>query len=191
MKVEYKVLSRVTSEDQLVQDIYYVNHGTQQLMHRHVLNTQDQQTREGLIALGWIPPLSTKGPYPDAEHIHFAYCEAPEAFQYTVLSRSKNYIIYQADALADALKYFHACREKWLRPATIMVSGAEVPAPETEPLEEGEEYFTPQPSGHEYFYRRHTWTNNSVAYTQLALGIVYRSKKDAIKRAKIMLGLDS
>lgn len=60
MQVDFKVETSVDDEEGLiVQDTYQVQ-GDQVLNHvQSIVDTQNEQTKQALIALGWTPPAKT------------------------------------------------------------------------------------------------------------------------------------
>ena len=75
-------------------------------------------------------------------------------------------------------------------PKTRIINGFEVPAPETEGLNERESYYTPV-FNNNCFYREEKWAEGSLFdLRSLERGIVFLSAEDAIANAKAMLGID-
>lgn len=77
----------------------------------------------------------------------------------------------------------------FMKPKTRVINGFDVPVPESEPLENGDDYYIASIQG-EYFYRYHTWSGDHVERRWLKRGLVFLTKEDAVANAKAMLGID-
>lgn len=77
----------------------------------------------------------------------------------------------------------------FMKPKTRVINGFDVPVPESEPLEEGDEYYMPSIQG-EYFYRDDIWLGYRFNKRHLKRGLVFLNREDAIANAKAMLGID-
>lgn len=56
MKHEFEVTTKYTPDGIIVQELFSLHDGISEPITRRVMDTQEQQTREALIALGWTPP---------------------------------------------------------------------------------------------------------------------------------------
>lgn len=56
MKLEFEVKTTHTKEGVIVQELFTKHNEIREQMARRVIDTQDQQIRDTLIALGWTPP---------------------------------------------------------------------------------------------------------------------------------------
>lgn len=74
-------------------------------------------------------------------------------------------------------------------PETRIINGFEVPAPETEALEEGRTYFLAMPHG-ENLHIRTMWEHRNIERLWIARGLIFLNREDAIANAKAMLGID-
>lgn len=73
-----------------------------------------------------------------------------------------------------------------IKPHTIVVNGAEVPAPEKEVPNHRNEVFVADPCNKDFYYPM-TWYGIEGNYTALNRKLIYLNKEDAIARAKAML----
>lgn len=73
-----------------------------------------------------------------------------------------------------------------LAPRTITVNGVEVPAPEKEVPNHGDEVFYADPCNKDFYYPI-TWYGLERNYVALNHNLIYLNKDDAIARAKAML----
>ena len=56
MKYGFEVATTPMKDGKIVQELYNVNNNIREQMTRRVIDTQEQQIRKALIALGWTPP---------------------------------------------------------------------------------------------------------------------------------------
>lgn len=82
--------------------------------------------------------------------------------------------------------YFRTDFRYRIKPETILVNGIEVPKPETEAPEEGEDYYTPQPCNFDFFTRA-TWWGTEYDVMRLNRGLVHLLKENAIKHGEAMV----
>lgn len=54
METGYKITTTPLSDGKIVQEVFEID--TRQQIMRRIIDTQEQQTRDALIALGWTPP---------------------------------------------------------------------------------------------------------------------------------------
>jgi hypothetical protein len=57
MEYKFEVVTTPTVDGKIVQEVYIVDHDVREQITRRVMDTQEQQTRDALLALGWIPPV--------------------------------------------------------------------------------------------------------------------------------------
>lgn len=110
-------------------------------------------------------------------------------------------------ALADGkmIQRFHPTKDRWkkskfplndivhgyklrIKPETITINGHEVPAPEREPLEKGQEYCSPDfkyPG--ECLYDQLDWTGDGLDVARLKAGVIHLTKEAAISHAEALL----
>ncbi len=72
---------------------------------------------------------------------------------------------------------------------THEINGFEVPAPEVEALNDGDEYYIPDPASHEW-YVQYNWEDDCLDYSWLRRGLIHLTMEAAIANAKAMLGDD-
>jgi len=58
MESGFEVVTTPTTDGKIVHELYSVNYGIREQITRRVLDTQEYQIREALIALGWTPPAA-------------------------------------------------------------------------------------------------------------------------------------
>lgn len=80
--------------------------------------------------------------------------------------------------------------EAWqfrIKPKTIMVHGVEVPAPVTDPLQDWQEYYVPDPARPDMFFIAAWSEEPHLDAWRLEKGLIYLNKEYAQERAKAML----
>lgn len=77
----------------------------------------------------------------------------------------------------------------FMKPKTRVINGFEVPAPESESLEKGGEYYAVDVNS-QFFCEKYIWRGGMVDKEWLKRGIVFLAKEDAIANAKAMLGIN-
>lgn len=77
----------------------------------------------------------------------------------------------------------------FMKPKTRIVNGFEVPAPESLPLNSGDDYYCADVNSW-YFYENYPWSGNDMSMLWLKRGLVFLAKEDAIANAKAMVGID-
>ncbi len=56
MEYGFKVVTTPKENGEIVQELFSVHDSIMEQIHRRVMDTQEQQIRAALIALGWTPP---------------------------------------------------------------------------------------------------------------------------------------
>lgn len=56
MEYGFQVVTKPFADGRISQEVFSVVNGERERIAARLMNTQDQQIREALIALGWIPP---------------------------------------------------------------------------------------------------------------------------------------
>lgn len=77
----------------------------------------------------------------------------------------------------------------FMKPKTRIINGFEVPAPESEPLEETDVYYVADIASR-FFYEVSLWSGGTIDMTWLSIGLVFLAKEDAIANSKAMLGIN-
>lgn len=77
----------------------------------------------------------------------------------------------------------------FMKPKTRVINGFDVPAPESEPLDEGGKYYVVDVNSR-LFCEKYTWSGSTVDTLWLKRGLVFLAKKDAIANAKAMVGIN-
>lgn len=72
---------------------------------------------------------------------------------------------------------------------THVINGFEVPAPETEPLNSGQTYWTPHPLRVDW-RDSYEWDGESVDQRALERGLIHLTREAAVANAKAMVGID-
>jgi len=87
-----------------------------------------------------------------------------------------------------------SCRCTWSinceyrrKPRTININGFDVPEPVREPLERGQQYYTPNITGCAQIWMGCTWEGYHVDKCWLAKGLIHLTKDAAITHAKALL----
>lgn len=74
-------------------------------------------------------------------------------------------------------------------PEMMKVGNFEFPKPESEPLKEGEEFYTPDINSL-CFYEHHFWHDKLITcHGMLSKGLVHKTMKAAIQHAKVLIGI--
>lgn len=58
MEYGFEIVTTATEDGKITQELYSVTPDLREQVIRRVMDTQEQQIREALIALGWTPPNS-------------------------------------------------------------------------------------------------------------------------------------
>lgn len=74
-------------------------------------------------------------------------------------------------------------------PEMVKIGNFEFPKPESEPLKENEDFYTPTVS-EIFFYKSHIWEDNStICDRMLSRGLVHKTAEAAIQHTKVLISI--